>query len=151
VISVCQPTVPVLAAVSLMASAAKHVPRTPGDDGRADRHPHSPTAVNNLATTKPLSWFENQRHPPRAAELPGQGPPVYPGFLQHTGFVAMNPDRHFQSHWDYYLDLVKGDDDAESHRSSTTSTTPCSTCRPSTTSTPSRSCSRTCCRAVNGW
>jgi poly(3-hydroxybutyrate) depolymerase len=42
---------------------------------------------------------------------------VYPGFLQHAGFVAMNPDRHLNSHWDYYLDLVKGDqDDVEGHR-----------------------------------
>jgi poly(3-hydroxybutyrate) depolymerase len=42
---------------------------------------------------------------------------VYPGFLQHTGFIAMNPSRHFQSHWDFYEDLVKGDlDDADSHR-----------------------------------
>jgi poly(3-hydroxybutyrate) depolymerase len=42
---------------------------------------------------------------------------VYPGFLQHAGFMAMNPERHFMSHWDYYQDLVKGDlDDAASHR-----------------------------------
>ena len=42
---------------------------------------------------------------------------MYPGFLQHAGFVAMNPDRHMTSHWDYYLDLVRGDlDDAEDHR-----------------------------------
>ncbi len=42
---------------------------------------------------------------------------MYPGFLQHTGFVAMNPDRHATSHYDYFLDLVRGDDDsAESHR-----------------------------------
>ncbi|HET9033559.1 MAG TPA: polyhydroxyalkanoate depolymerase, partial [Dokdonella sp.] len=42
---------------------------------------------------------------------------VYPGFLQHAGFIAMNPDRHFQSHWEFYRDLMRGDqDDAESHR-----------------------------------
>src|SRR5690606_33150157 len=42
---------------------------------------------------------------------------VYPGFLQHAGFVAMNPDRHMKSHYDFYLDLLRGDDDdAESHR-----------------------------------
>jgi poly(3-hydroxybutyrate) depolymerase len=42
---------------------------------------------------------------------------VYPGFLQHSGFMAMNPERHFQSHWDFYQDLVKGDlEDADSHR-----------------------------------
>jgi poly(3-hydroxybutyrate) depolymerase len=42
---------------------------------------------------------------------------VYPGFLQHTGFVAMNPDRHASSHWDYFLDLVRGDDSSvDAHR-----------------------------------
>ena len=56
----------------------------------------------------------------------------------------MNPDRHLKSHYDYFLDLVRGDDDkAEPTATSTTSTTPCSTCRPSTTSTRSRPCSRT--------
>jgi poly(3-hydroxybutyrate) depolymerase len=48
---------------------------------------------------------------------PGAGRRVYPGFLQHAGFVAMNPDRHTNAHWDYYLDLVRGDlDDVDSHR-----------------------------------
>jgi poly(3-hydroxybutyrate) depolymerase len=51
------------------------------------------------------------------AKYPGYGRPVYPGFLQHLGFVAMNPHRHIDSHWDFYLDLVKGDGgSAEAHR-----------------------------------
>jgi len=49
--------------------------------------------------------------------FPGSGRRVYPGFLQHTGFVAMNPDRHFKSHLDYFNDLVKGNDfSADAHR-----------------------------------
>jgi len=49
--------------------------------------------------------------------FPGSGRRVYPGFLQHTGFVAMNPDRHAKSHFDYFKDLMKGDDaSAEAHR-----------------------------------
>ena len=49
--------------------------------------------------------------------FPGAGRRVYPGFLQYTGFVAMNPDRHVSSHYDYFQDLIKGDDEsAESHR-----------------------------------
>ncbi|MCE4861253.1 polyhydroxyalkanoate depolymerase, partial [Campylobacter jejuni] len=45
------------------------------------------------------------------------GRKVYPGFLQHAGFMAMNPDRHMKSHYDFYLDLLRGDDsDAEAHR-----------------------------------
>jgi poly(3-hydroxybutyrate) depolymerase len=66
---------------------------------------------------KPLWWFEGNliHHVP--ANYPGGGRRVYPGFLQHGGFVAMNPERHFQSHWDFYQDLLKGDlEDAASHR-----------------------------------
>jgi poly(3-hydroxybutyrate) depolymerase len=49
--------------------------------------------------------------------FPGAGRRVYPGFLQHTGFVAMNPDRHAKSHYEYFEDLIKGDDaSAEAHR-----------------------------------
>ena len=117
VISVCQPTVPVLAAVSLQASAGDVLPRTMTMMGGPIDARKSPTAVNNLATNKSHSWFENNvihRVPPN---FPGAGRRVYPGFLQHTGFVAMNPDRHLSSHYDYFRDLIKGDDDsAEAHR-----------------------------------
>ena len=51
------------------------------------------------------------------ANYPGGGRKVYPGFLQHMGFVAMNPERHAMSHWDYYQDLVQGDEETvASHR-----------------------------------
>ncbi|WP_425260536.1 polyhydroxyalkanoate depolymerase [Rubrivivax sp. RP6-9] len=117
VISVCQPTVPVLAAVSLQASAGEVLPRTMTMMGGPIDARKSPTSVNNLATNKSHSWFENNvihRVPPN---FPGAGRRVYPGFLQHTGFVAMNPDRHLSSHYDYFRDLIKGDDDsAEAHR-----------------------------------
>lgn len=118
VISVCQPTVPVLAAVSLMASA--NDPRQPRSmvmmGGPIDPR-QSPTQVNRLATTKPYSWFENQVIHPVPPRYPGSGRKVYPGFLQHAGFMAMNPDRHMKSHYDFYLDLLRGDDsDAEAHR-----------------------------------
>lgn len=118
VMSVCQPTVPVLAAISLMAANNDPcLPRSMVMMGGPIDTRESPTQVNRLATTKPYSWFEDNlihRVPPR---FPGGGRPVYPGFLQHTGFVAMNPDRHLRSHYDFYLDLLKGDnDDAEAHR-----------------------------------
>jgi poly(3-hydroxybutyrate) depolymerase len=117
VISVCQPTVPVLAAVSLMASAGEDVPRSLTLMGGPIDPRSSPTQVNDLATTRPLSWFENHVIHDVPPNYPGRGRRVYPGFLQHAGFLAMNPSRHFQSHWDFYLDLVKGDlDDAQSHR-----------------------------------
>ncbi|HEY4066753.1 MAG TPA: polyhydroxyalkanoate depolymerase [Burkholderiaceae bacterium] len=117
VISVCQPTVPVLAAISLMASRGEATPRTMTMMGGPIDARKSPTAVNNLATNKPYEWFENNVIYRVPTNLPGAGRPVYPGFLQHTGFVAMNPDRHLSSHYDYFLDLVRGDDDsAEFHR-----------------------------------
>jgi poly(3-hydroxybutyrate) depolymerase len=117
VISVCQPTVPVLAAVSLMASGGEPTPRTMTMMGGPIDARRSPTAVNNLAMNKSHIWFEHNVIYPVPVNYPGAGRLVYPGFLQHTGFVAMNPDRHLSSHYDYFLDLVRGDDDsAEGHR-----------------------------------
>lgn len=117
VISVCQPTVPVLAAISLMASNGETTPRSMTMMGGPIDARRSPTAVNNLAMNKSYSWFENNVIHRVPTNYPGEGRRVYPGFLQHTGFVAMNPDRHLTSHYDYFLDLVRGDDDsAESHR-----------------------------------
>jgi poly(3-hydroxybutyrate) depolymerase len=117
VISVCQPTVPVLAAVSLLASGGEFTPRTMTMMGGPIDARRSPTAVNNLAMNKSYSWFENNVIYRVPSNYPGAGRRVYPGFLQHTGFVAMNPDRHLSSHYDYFRDLIQGDDDsAESHR-----------------------------------
>ena len=118
VISVCQPTVPVLAAISLMAAADEPVkPRTMIMMGGPIDARRSPTAVNNLATRKPHSWFKSnviQRVP---AKYPGFMRQVYPGFLQHLGFVAMNPSRHADAHRDFYNHLIEGDgSSAGAHR-----------------------------------
>jgi poly(3-hydroxybutyrate) depolymerase len=117
VISVCQPTVPVLAAVSLQASNREALPRTMVMMGGPIDARRSPTAVNNLARQKPYSWFEQNLIQRVPAKYPGYMRRVYPGFLQHLGFVAMNPDRHLIAHWDYYHRLVAGDgESAASHR-----------------------------------
>ena len=117
VVSVCQPTVPVLAAVSLMASRGETTPLSMTMMGGPIDARKSPTAVNNLATTKPFSWFENNVIYKVPASFAGAGRRVYPGFLQHSGFVAMNPQNHAKSHFDFFKDLVKGDDaSAEAHR-----------------------------------
>jgi len=117
VISVCQPTVPVLAAISLMASAGDITPRTMTMMGGPIDARRSPTAVNNLAMNKSHEWFEHNVIYRVPVNYPGAGRRVYPGFLQHTGFVAMNPDRHLSSHYDYFLDLVRGDDESvDAHR-----------------------------------
>jgi poly(3-hydroxybutyrate) depolymerase len=117
-ISVCQPTVPVLAAVSLMASAGSPaLPRCMVMMGGPIDTRRNPTQVNALAQRRPFEWFRDNLIFKVPSSYPGYLRDVYPGFLQHAGFVAMNPDRHVESHWDYYLDLVKGDlDDAEAHR-----------------------------------
>ena len=117
-ISVCQPTVPVLAAVSLMASNRDpKLPKSMTMMGGPIDSRKSPTQVNALAKRKNFEWFENNVIFKVPSAYPGYLRRVYPGFLQHAGFVAMNPDRHLNSHWDYYLDLVKGDmDDVEGHR-----------------------------------
>jgi poly(3-hydroxybutyrate) depolymerase len=117
VISVCQPTVPVLAAISLMASRGETTPHTMTMMGGPIDARKSPTAVNNLAMTKSLEWFENNVIYRVPGNYPGIGRRVYPGFLQHSGFIAMNPDRHLRSHYDYFMDLMRGEDEsAEFHR-----------------------------------
>ena len=112
VISVCQPTVPVLAAISLMASRGEPTPRTMTMMGGPIDARRSPTAVNNLAMNKSLEWFENNVIFRVPTNYPGAQRLVYPGFMQHTGFIAMNPSHHARSHYDYFMDLVRGDDES---------------------------------------
>jgi poly(3-hydroxybutyrate) depolymerase len=77
----------------------------------------NPTSVNDFAMRRPLSWFEQHVIERVPVKYPGAMRRVYPGFLQHTGFIAMNPDRHMDSHIDYYKQLVAGDgESAEAHR-----------------------------------
>jgi poly(3-hydroxybutyrate) depolymerase len=117
-LSVCQPTVPVLGAVSLLASAGDPAqPRTMTMMGGPIDTRRSPTEVNDLAQRKTMDWFRGNVVLKVPSSYPGYLREVYPGFLQHAGFVAMNPDRHVESHWDYYLQLVRGDqDDVDAHR-----------------------------------
>src|SRR4029079_19690553 len=108
VISVCQPCVPVLAAAALQAAARRPVPRTlTMMGGPIDARCH-PTRVNDLATNHSLKWFEDHVLHEVPAKYPGGGRRVYPGFLQHAGFIAMNPGRHVGSHWAFYGPLVQG-------------------------------------------
>ncbi len=118
VVSVCQPTVPVLAAMSLMAADGEpDLPKTMIMMGGPIDARNSPTAVNNLATKRPYSWFEQKLIHRVPMKYPGFSRRVYPGFLQHLGFVAMNPDRHMNAHWEYYNQLVQNDGDSvDAHR-----------------------------------
>ena len=117
VISVCQPTVPVLAAVSLMATRGETTPLTMTMMGGPIDARRSPTEVNALASTRSYEWFEKNVIFSVPDSFAGAGRRVYPGFLQYTGFVAMNPDRHATNHYDYFQDLIKGDGaSTEAHR-----------------------------------
>jgi poly(3-hydroxybutyrate) depolymerase len=117
IVSVCQPTVPVLAAIALMAARGEKLPASMTMMGGPIDARKNPTSVNDFATRRPLWWFEQnviQRVP---VKYPGAMRRVYPGFLQLTGFVAMNPERHLESHQEYYKHLVAGDgESAEAHR-----------------------------------
>ncbi len=110
VVAVCQPSVPVLAAVSLMAAdgdAAQPASMTlmggPIDTRR------NPTQPNRLATSRPLEWFERNVIETVPARYPGAFRRVYPGFLQLAGFMTMNLDRHVSAHFDLFKHLVRGD------------------------------------------
>lgn len=117
VMSVCQPTVPVLAAVSLMASRGETTPLSMTMMGGPIDARKSPTAVNNLAHPAQLRVVREQRDLPRARQLPWRRPPRVPGLPAAHRFCCDEPDRHASSHYDYFKDLIKGDNSsAESHR-----------------------------------
>jgi polyhydroxyalkanoate depolymerase len=111
VVAVCQPCVPVLAAVAAMAE---------------DRHPArprsmtlmagpidarvNPTDVNRLATSRPIEWFRRHAVARVPARHPGAGRLVYPGFMQLAAFMSMNVERHVNAHAHLYGQLVRGED-----------------------------------------
>jgi poly(3-hydroxybutyrate) depolymerase len=110
VVAVCQPTVPALAAIALDAAAGAPAPRSLVLMGGPVDARRNPTVVDKLATDHPLAWFEHQmihRVPERYA---GAGRRVYPGFLQLSAFVMMNPDKHAQAYWQYWLARLRGDE-----------------------------------------
>jgi poly(3-hydroxybutyrate) depolymerase len=118
VMAVCQPGIPVLAAASLMA--ADDNPRRPaalvlmGSPMDTARNPKQP---NELATQRPLSWFEN--NVVVCVPWPNRGflRRVYPGFLQLSSFLAMNANRHVDAHVNQFRNLVRGDGDgSDAHR-----------------------------------
>lgn len=109
VISVCQSTVPVLAAVSLMAANGEPTPRSITLMGGPIDARRSPTRVNELAVSQPLEWFQRELIDTVPRNYPGAGRKVYPGFMQHMAFVAMNPARHLAAHLNYCRDVSAGD------------------------------------------
>jgi len=118
VMAVCQPSVPVLAAVALMETRGDpFVPSTMTLMGGPIDTRRNPTAVNLLAKEKGIDWFADNVIMNAPWPVPGFGREVYPGFLQLSGFMSMNLDRHITAHKDFFVHLVKHDgDNAEKHR-----------------------------------
>ncbi|WP_136657927.1 polyhydroxyalkanoate depolymerase [Nitratireductor sp. XY-223] len=118
VLAVCQPSVPVLAAVSVMEKRGDPLsPRSMTLMGGPIDTRINPTAVNTLAETKPLEWFRDNVIMRVPWPQPGFMREVYPGFLQLSGFMSMNLDKHMIAQKDFFQHLVEGDgDSAEKHR-----------------------------------
>lgn len=118
VMAVCQPSVPVLAAVSLMEARGDALaPATMTLMGGPIDTRCNPTAVNQLAEERGMQWFRDNVIMQVPWPAPGLGRNVYPGFLQLSGFMSMNLDRHIIAHKDFFMHLVKNDGDgAEKHR-----------------------------------
>lgn len=118
VVAVCQPGPPVLAAIALMAEDEDLArPATMTIMGSPIDTRKSPTVPNKLAEERPFEWFKTNLIHTVPAPYPGAMRRVYPGFLQLTGFINMNYERHRDAHHEYYQNLVKGDGDStDRHR-----------------------------------
>jgi len=118
VVAVCQPSVPVLAAVALMeADEDPYVPISMILMGGPIDTRINPTAVNMLAEKRGIDWFRTHVITKVPFPNPGFMRDVYPGFLQLNGFVTMNLDRHIEAHKQLFLNLVRGDgDSAQKHK-----------------------------------
>jgi poly(3-hydroxybutyrate) depolymerase len=111
VMAVCQPSVPVMAAVSLMSAANDPlVPLSMVLMGGPIDTRRSPTAVNKLAEEKGADWFRKNVIMKVTGPHVGFGRDVYPGFMQLGGFLAMNAERHMKAHRDLYRSMVDGED-----------------------------------------
>jgi poly(3-hydroxybutyrate) depolymerase len=112
-IGVCQPAVPLSAAVALMeAQESPHVPASMTLMGGPIDTRRSPTKVNLLAQERGSAWFKRHCICAVPYGYPGAGRDVYPGFLQLTGFMAMNIDRHIIANMEFFDHLVSGDGDS---------------------------------------
>ena len=117
VMAVCQPSVPVLAAVALLCEDNLMRPKSMTLMGGPVDTRCAPTAVNTFAKEHSIAWFESHSVHTVPMTYPGFGRKVYPGFLQLQGFLGMNMERHVDAHVDHFWHLVEGDgDNAQHHR-----------------------------------
>src|SRR3989304_6188608 len=113
IVGVCQPGVPVMAAVALMdADGDPNIPHSMVLMGGPIDTRVNPTEVNKLAGRRGIDWFRRNVITKVPFPNPGFMRDVYPGFLQLYGFMIMNLDRHMQAHRNLFLHLVQGDGDS---------------------------------------
>ncbi|UAK24626.1 polyhydroxyalkanoate depolymerase [Sphingomonas nostoxanthinifaciens] len=113
VLAVCQPAVPAYAAACVMSADGNPArPRSLTMMGGPIDTREAPTTVNTVATQRPFTWFEQNVIATVPWFYPGAGRKVYPGFLQLTGFMAMNWGNHLVSHWQMFRHLVDGDQES---------------------------------------
>ncbi len=112
VVAVCQPCVAVLAAVAIMAEDGH--PAQPRSmtlmAGPIDTRVN-PTAVNRLATSRPIGWFERNLIDCVPMPFNGAWRRVYPGFTQLAAFMGMNLDRHVKAQLDLFCHIANGEAD----------------------------------------
>jgi len=110
IVAVCQPCVATLVAAAVMAQTNN--PAQPRSmtlmAGPIDCRVN-PTKVNELATSKPIEWFEQNLIATVPMRYPGAFRKVYPGFVQLAAFMSMNIDRHIKAHKELYDNLVAGE------------------------------------------
>jgi poly(3-hydroxybutyrate) depolymerase len=118
VLAVCQPSVPVVAAVACMEAVGDpHVPHSMVLMGGPIDTRVNPTSVNLLAEARGTAWFRRNVITKVPFPHPGAARDVYPGFLQLHGFVSMNLERHIEAHRNLFHHLIEGDgDSAQKHR-----------------------------------
>ena len=116
--AVCQPSVPLFVATSYMAQIkSKHAPRSIILMGGPIDTREGPTKVNQMASEKPISWFESNVITRVPFNYPGFMRRVYPGFIQLSGFMQLNLERHIDAHVSLFKHLVVGDgDSANAHK-----------------------------------
>ncbi|MGF3024661.1 polyhydroxyalkanoate depolymerase [Methylobacterium aquaticum] len=114
-VAVCQPCVQALAAAAVMAESrnAAHPASMTLMAGPVDTR-INPTKVNELATSKPIEWFERNLIATVPRRHAGAGRRVYPGFMQVGAFMSMNAARHMHGHLDLYWHLAEGEAAKES-------------------------------------
>ena len=116
-LAVCQPAPAVLAAVALLAAANDPAqPRTMILMGGPVDTRLAPTAPTKIAQTYSLDWFERELTTTLPAYYRGAGRRVYPGFMQLSAFLSMNPTRHIDAHIKMYNELVRGDGESATAR-----------------------------------